>query len=1036
MRPMIALASVLLPAVFSVGLPAVHSAQAPSPAQPASGEVPPPAPMRAPNPAREMPTIAFDLVAATGNQPLAVTVPRAQFFFLALKGRVPGASYRVIYDWIIDPETPSRPPAAGLHGEYEMKKMEYRPFPVSSFPPACGEIERRFGDLMGARDEREVQEKLHALGDTDGGGDCPVLKNRRREGHDLAEPKLRNSHSLYTGDELRYVVEKFDPATGAALKTWRFTVRPESVRLGWAYENEEAWIVGETSRDIVEMVLYARDRSLPSAEQLAFSVAAEAAPGPFPRCVVAFTPATGMPQRQALGFASYIWSPESYEPLAAGLINSLKLRPADPSPEGLVSDALTNPLSRVLAEESQRVSQRLQTAMLDAGAHERAALIVGALALREAAGPFTDVRQALCRMAAHLALARALRRGTASPTAAYADALILTLVQRQKEALARIQALERTRPAPDWAAFLRSLRIRITRDWRILPDAAKATLVERLQHYRALSQSLDDEHAEAFLASFKPEPIGDWGRTTVHTGATVEAKEMFAASRASTEMGEAAEVWRILHGAELPKGKITDALNAPPQRLLSAEGAARPAPHVVGWGVWARFFQRNLMSAADTSAEFRRSMLALTKDVQRADTLEETFSGLELWPVESLQAAIPTPGSLSGRPPTSEREDLRRQECARGVAVVQNAPERVPVYFWMSLDHLCYEARQDQSLPEARRWLRTLTPWGTALMPRQRMVVLLDRTLDGPQVYKAIHELAPFEPTALGALAPDPQVGTFEQVAALYGPLAEYDLAVMKRLAWTRRADVATYRRLYEKIAAVAPLEYLTLGDYLVDVELDDEAAAAYEKAIAKASDRIAVSHSLLWLVGYYCDHARIDRAREVAQMVADVYSSGGLRSMGYFSERMGRYAEAETWYQKMIERYGEESRGSLENFYIRYARRVGNDRFSGQAAAALAKVFPAGLERVSLGELSSPPREEGVRITRDSQVLTGFGFVKDDLVVAINGYRVRNNRQYSLVWTFDDRPEATAIVWRQGRYVEVKGRLKRIAYGPISRPS
>ena len=698
-----------------------------------------------------MRTVAFDLVAATGTQPLAVTVPRAQFFFIALKGRVPGAPYRVTYDWIIDPDTPSRPPAAGLHGEYEMNKIDYRPFPVSSFPPACGEIERRFGDLMRVRDEREVQEKLLALGDANEGGDCPVLKLRRKEGHDLAEPKLRNSHSLYSGDELRYVVERFDPATGAALKTWRFTVRAEPVRLGWAYENEEAWIVGETSRDIVEMVLYARDRSLPSAEQLAFSVAAEAAPGTFPRYVVAFTPGPGSPQR-----------------------------------------------------------------------------------------------------------------------------------------------------------------------------------------------------------------------------------------------------------------------------------------------VWARFFQRNLMSAAAASAGFRRSVLGLAKDAQRASTVNETFTGLELWPVNSLQEATPLRGSVSGRPPTGEREDLRREECARGVAVVQNAPERVPVYFWMTLDGICHEARQDQSLPEARRWLRTLTPWGTALMPRQRMVVLMDRTLDGPQLWAALHELAPFEPTALWALALDPRMGTFEQVTTLYGPLAEYDLAVMKRLAWTRRADVATYRRLFEKVTAIAPLEYLTLGNYLLDFELDDEAAAAFEKAIAQASDRIAVSNSVQWLVGYYCDHARIDRAREVAQMAADVYSARGLQSMGYFSERMGRYADAESWYQKIVERYGEGSgRTALEDFYIRYARRVGDDRFSGQAAAALATVFPAGLERVSVGDLGSPPLpRQSVNVQYDSQGGRGIGLIKDDLVLAVNGYRVHDSRQYHLVLTFDDRPALTMIVWRQGRAVELKGHLKRSAYGPIARSS
>jgi type II secretory pathway component PulC len=74
------------------------------------------------------------------------------------------------------------------------------------------------------------------------------------------------------------------------------------------------------------------------------------------------------------------------------------------------------------------------------------------------------------------------------------------------------------------------------------------------------------------------------------------------------------------------------------------------------------------------------------------------------------------------------------------------------------------------------------------------------------------------------------------------------------------------------------------------------------------------------------------------------------------------------------------------------------------------------------------------VRVSGRSQRSTRFGLVGGDVVVALNGYRVRNDRQYQLLWTLDDGPEATVIVWRQGRYVEVRGLLKRIAYAPISR--
>ena len=1023
-------AVLLIPALGLV-VPAACSAQTPS-KSPAATPAPVVAAPVAAAPARaEKRTVDVDLAAGGRGESFALTAPRGEHFWVVLKNRAPGGKYRVTYDWMIDPATPSRPPAGALHKEYELFNLGPQPrFAVSA---ACEEVQNRAEEVWNARDERAAHEALVAFR-AKSAGTCERLAHFTTVVNMAVDSELVPVHTLYDGDELRYVVERFDPATKAALKTWRFTVRPQTLGLTWAYASEEEWIVGEVSCDIVEMILFAKDHALPAAKALSLSVRAEGPPGPTPRYTIAYTPRTDLAQKQVLGFDGSIWSPESYQPLAVGLLQALKLGSAPASPEGTVGAAIAYPTSRALVQESDKVSKRLQQAMLDAGAHEQAALLVGSLALREAAGPFTDVRPALSRMSAHLALARALRRGTASPTAAYADVLLLTLVNRQRDALARIDSLERARPAAPWAAFLRALRIRITRDWRILSAPAQATLVERLQHYRALRQSLGSSQALAFLESFKPEPIGDWGRVALQSGGSLEEGQLFAKPLPGIDMKDAAEVWALLQGGPLPAAKVAEALNALPQGLVSRDEKAGPVPRVIGWGTWARYFQRALAFDTHASTDFLESVLGLPDEARQWRAgLDQKLSGLELWPILTAESSVPAEEA-----PGTPAAAIREKACAQAVALTQTAPERVMAGSWFVLDQKCSEAKQDQSLPQMSRWMRTLTPAGTALMPRERTVLVPQLKLDGRKLFAGLHELAPFEPVFLDALTSPYQAPLpVADLAALYGPLADYDLAAMTQLAMARRGEPAAVSTLYAKMVAIDPDKYNDLGHILVDEGRDDEAAAAYEKAIEKSRDRIGVSYSTYWLVGYYLDHARVQRAREVAQIGADVYSATGLEAMAYFLERTGKYVEAEEAYKKIIERYGEDSRGSLDDFYIRHEQRVGDGRFAKEARAAMARVFPSGLERVSISDLTAPPDPgEGARVSGKHQNTLRFGMQVGDQVVAINGYRLRNEAQWGLLWSLDDKPEGTTIVWRQGRYVEVRGRLKRMNYGPATRPA
>jgi tetratricopeptide (TPR) repeat protein len=134
-------------------------------------------------------------------------------------------------------------------------------------------------------------------------------------------------------------------------------------------------------------------------------------------------------------------------------------------------------------------------------------------------------------------------------------------------------------------------------------------------------------------------------------------------------------------------------------------------------------------------------------------------------------------------------------------------------------------------------------------------------------------------------------------------------------------------------------------GFYLAEHKLDDEAAAAYRKGIANAGeeDGVAVSNMSEWLVNYEFEHGRKAQALRLAKSAAEVYSYRGLRTMGRLADRMSRFDEAESYFQKIAERY--DGKLPLASFYYRRARLAGDTRYGAKLEPLLKEFLPAGVE-------------------------------------------------------------------------------------------
>jgi hypothetical protein len=179
--------------------------------------------------------------------------------------------------------------------------------------------------------------------------------------------------------------------------------------------------------------------------------------------------------------AAHLWSPGTYiavvrevcaRPVASG-------DPAGRPDDHLVRRALADLRAETLLGENARISGVLARDPQSASAHEAAALLVGAFALRESWSLFGDVRPALSKLTAHLAIADTLRREGAVETldGALGRVVQTLLTGHQRDALRLLDAAApRAESAPDHA-WVHALRLRITGDWRtpIPPTATSST---------------------------------------------------------------------------------------------------------------------------------------------------------------------------------------------------------------------------------------------------------------------------------------------------------------------------------------------------------------------------------------------------------------------------------------------------------------------------------------------------------------------------------------------------------------------------------
>ncbi len=769
-----------------------------------------------------------------------------------------------------------------------------------------------------------------------------------------------------------------------------------TVEAPWATEDE--WLAGEVLRDLAEMTAWARDAARYRPPQVGVGVR----PAPAGATALQLDVDLGLgPGKRVVDLRHYVWSPEDYAPVAGALLATASLAATPPSEDPGLPGTLTNARAEVLAQADVSVSARLGRSLLDAGAHEDAALVLGAFALREAAGSFTDVRRLLCRLSAHLALAQALRSGAAPSRAGrLAGATLLVLAARGADAATAVDALA-TDADPAARAWTRALALRLDEDWREPPQ--KASLLERVARFRARAATVDQAQALQDLdrsGRADEAELPDWGRIAMHPLPKVPSGHRFIGTGLDLEVRELQRARQAFGLPALADDEVVSAVNVPAQRCITTTG-----PRVLGFGAFAAAFQRQAAFWFVMTDYFYRYGLGLPREADAARVaLEGRLARLESLPTALVRAARSSP-------------DRAAQADVATRAVKQ--PEALTARVWAALEGTNSGGCRN---PDPRAWFPRACPFGTThdLVHREFLFQ------QGAQADR-MSAVSPrdYELLALRLKRGVTHAKSVSAVAELFGKRTAYDT----RVVWYAAVVPATAEERLEHRRKLCELtaEYCTwLGDELVARGHDAEAAVAFQRALDESLDPVPVSHSLPFLARFYDQHGQPRKAREVAASAASVGSYGGLKTLARWFERHGDLAQAQAWYQGIQERYDATDRVSppLLGFYYRADHVLHDQRYAGRFEAATKELFPGGLQAFGEAERARPPAR-GLRLEREGwRTLYHEGLRAIDLIVAVDGWSVADVDQFDVIMELDDAPEVGIVVWRHGRYLDFPLRL------------
>lgn len=778
------------------------------------------------------------------------------------------------------------------------------------------------------------------------------------------------------------------------------------------YQDESQFIVETIAADLAEQIYYAKFHRLPGSEYP--NVAAVESPGSsfgtptYELHIDLDKQHRGLKLR--LEINGPIWSPEVYDGLAASLASAVGLRAgvSNSSDDTELLAKLTDGMATTIEKENERLSQSLENDFSDPVLHEQAAVLLGAFTLREHSGDFFEIRSPLCRITAHLAMARYLNgHKPLGVNGQMAGAMLLTLMNDEAAALEKLSAIKTNDTAS--IQWVRALQARNTGDYRPLDKLAGLSGIESIEWFDALDRSANPDTAWNKLSDAQKHTV-DFVRIANENEYSVgEGHELLALSL-PLEFQEIESVYELSHRKKLTRAELVPALNQMPDRCFSTDSNSQSGVHIIGWGLWAGFLQRQLCAAIEENFDFLQRKWGVPDEAEAfSRKCDQAFGGLRLYPFVRRFNCTDVASY--------------RKSVDDGFKVTVETPELVPARCW---NFLCYwftpnELYKPNPNPHINEWFKHNPPPGTVydILPRLDHPSLVARP-DSQALLQKLHDLAPYNHDLVWYILKTKYHNhpTYAEATNLYGPVLPYAVYAMDAVAKTLQDQPDKYEQLMSKAAKIDPADYFTLGNYFAARGEDDKAADYYQHGKDKCMDSVEAATCAPWMVHYYLKKGQIAAARREADFGADVYSDYGLEAKAEFLEATGDYAGAFQWYSKFEERY--DDAGLLVAFCIRYQTNTGDSRYETKEQGQLRKLFPDGIEKVGLSNFHSPPTD-GVVINEATDLAKAAGLSVGDVIVAVYGVRVHNFTQYCCARNISLSSKMVLIVWHGGKYDEIQ---------------